>query len=60
MSRKDYELIARSVALTVNGVHPDRVEAQEAIRQVALNLASALRSTNAAFDADRFLKACGA
>jgi hypothetical protein len=58
MTRKDYQLIARSLA-RVKGNTPTR--AHEIARiDVALALATDLANANPAFDRDIFLKACGA
>ena len=58
MSRKDYELIARAIAVQMKlfAAEPD---SQEAIRSTAERIATALGMDNPRFDRARFLSACG-
>ena len=50
MSRKDFELIAR----TIRFAHMDAASR----RLIAIEFADTLRATNARFNRDRFLRAC--
>ena len=58
MTKKDYELIARNIAQVqreFRGVE----DGINAIRDVAVFIASDLERDNPRFDRERFLKACG-
>jgi hypothetical protein len=54
MTRKDYELIASTIKGAI-AVHGGNATAYAIIH----NLSISLRSTNPAFDRERFIKACG-
>ena len=55
MTRRDFVLIAH----TINGLRPDGRGAGITVDEIADAFAEALRETNPAFDARRFLHACG-
>ncbi len=62
MTKKDYELIARSVWRS--GYVPDknkvRQVAKTAMRRlIAIDLASSLKEDNPRFDREKFMSACG-
>lgn len=62
MTRKDYVLIARAVSdgQFINCATVDELVMMEAVRlKIAEQLAGEMGKTNARFDRDRFLKACG-
>jgi hypothetical protein len=62
MTRKDYELIAKSLWLVYNPdslASRERAAYDEGVKVTILTLADALASDNSRFDRDRFLKACG-
>ena len=65
MTRKDYELLAKSLA-TLRIVYPDGTPVNDydkgfehGTKQAAQYIASALAGDNNRFDRERFLKACG-
>lgn len=55
MSRKDFELIAR----TIKSLRETDIEDDSVVDVVAERLATALVGHSSTFDKDRFLKACG-
>lgn len=64
MSKRDYELIAASIARTrqacdIGGTAAAKSAKAAAVRLAALDLAASLARTNNRFDRARFLKACG-
>lgn len=56
MTRKDFELIAATLKASRD---PHTAKANETIDYLSRQMADALKCTNAQFDADRFLRACG-
>lgn len=61
MTRKDYELLADAirVSINLNQFHPPYEERLSAIRSVIYVLADFLLRENPRFDRERFEKACG-
>lgn len=56
MTKKHFEAIARAIA---DATLYEEMTGEEMRTFLAKSLASVLAGTNAAFDRDRFLKACG-
>lgn len=62
MTRKDYEMIASSVATAMrqwSGLTPERGDIENALSDLAHDLAGELKAANPNFQTHRFLKACG-
>ncbi len=61
MTRKDYELLADAirVSINLNKFHPQYEQRLSAIESVIFELADRLVSENPRFDRHRFLVACG-
>jgi hypothetical protein len=64
MTRKDYELIARSLRDSIADIRDfnivaSRDDIDEIVSHITENVASALQSDNPRFYTARFLKACG-
>ncbi len=64
MSRKDYQLIAASIAQArqatdLEGNATKRVAGQKAIHLTAIGIASGLANDNSRFDRTCFMTACG-
>lgn len=57
MTRKDFELIARALAETREGVASP--EQKRGVEMAARVLGTYLRDTNPRFDRGRFVRACG-
>jgi len=63
MTRKDYELIAETIAIAykanAHSWHADPTERQDAVRGLAIALAVNFQDENPRFDIRKFYKACG-
>lgn len=60
MTKKDYELIARSLEATIRFYSRiDSLVMQRGAKQAAYELADALGEDNPRFDRNKFLQACG-
>lgn len=63
MTRKDYELIAETIAIAYkanrHSWHADPTERQDAVRGLAIALAVNFQDENPRFDILKFYKACG-
>lgn len=62
MTRKDYKLIAETIAIAYkahHSWHSDPAERQDAIRGLAIALAVNLQDENPRFDIRKFYEACG-
>lgn len=57
MTRKDYELIARSIKWEISGFYGELE--RTAIASTVERLARAFAAENPRFDRERFIKACG-
>lgn len=59
MTRKDYILLTAAFIATKPGFSPFSVSARDQWTNDVHSVASAIKRSNPAFDAHRFLKACG-
>lgn len=58
MTKRDYELIAEAIREAADRVRKERPINREINVTIAYAFVDALKSTNARFDADRFVDAC--
>ena len=59
MTKKDYELIAKTIKTSKNFKDTEKMTKEDILRDLTASLCFKLQEDNPRFNADKFIKACG-